>query len=264
MILCIEFPSAFPPDKTSKGFKAFLRGFDGVRHLKVLWILLVIRLVIRLLWLISSPILLIGNRLAKSSYFVWWQTFGLIIILLSAVTSAYFLIVHYECGFLGNIRAWSQSISSLTPTEEAGKEAAQFVLFLTLFDGGVIFFLPTVMFVSCVHMRSVDIQAQKREAKLLESWTASAYEMTPYRIPRAKVINPEKRQSAPPSASTSMTHVPSDNPGGGTARSHFYYDNEAFEPVNEGHHTLPTSLHQHPLQRSEPKSQMSHSNPVFL
>ena len=251
LILCLEFPTIFHNSNNSPGFLAFLEGFDQIKQKEVLWIILVVRLLLRLLWLISTPTLLIGNRLQKSAYISWWQTFAIILVLYSAVTSAYFLVIHYECSFLGNIATWMKELQSAKPESTAGRDAARFVVFLALFDGAVIFFIPTVIFIVCVHLRGMDIRYRKKETQLLDSWTiGSAMELAPYRIPRAKVTNSmersQHRSSAPPSTASTA-------PINSIARSPFFFENDGYEVDHEPHHyqgnrntTLPTA----PLKRA--------------
>lgn len=241
----------FQNSNNSAGFLAFLGGFEEIKQKDVVWILLVVRLLLRLLWLISTPTLMIGNRLEKSSYISWWQTFAILVILFSAATSAYFLVIHYECGFLGNLASWMRDLShSVKPSAASGRDAARFLVFLTLFDGAVLFFIPTVIFVVCVHLRAMDIRYRKKEAQLLDSWTiGSAMELAPYRIPRAKVTNSmersQQRSSAPPSTTHSTAPIHS------ISRSHFFFENDGYEIDDDSRHqggrntTLPTA----PLKR---------------
>ena len=241
LIICLEFPTVFVQTNPSPGFNAFLKGFELIKQKEVLWIIIVIRLLIRLLWLISTPTLMIGNRLEKTSYISWWQIFAMILIFYSALTSAYFLIVHSECGFLGNIVSWTKELQSEKPDETAGRDAAKFVVFLTLFDGAFLFFIPSIFFMVCVHLRSMDIKYHKREVRMLDSWTS--YELTPYRIPRAKVASSlegsHQRFSAPPSTMSTAAPIST------LSRSQFFFENEGYEvdPDQRSHHrpTLPSS-----------------------
>lgn len=116
-----------------------------------------------------------------------WQSVAVLLILYSALTSAYFLVIHYECGFIADIGRFMAILSSEDHSnpeyQESGREVARFTLFFTLFEGIILFFLPNVIFLVCVHLRITQIKYSKRETRLLESWTS--YELQPFRIPRA-------------------------------------------------------------------------------
>lgn len=166
------------------------------------------RIIIRLSWLISTPILLIGNRNDKSSYFSWWLIIAIVLTFFNVLTVSYFLSVHYEvrifwgttylsnihisfitlqCGFLGDIKQWFTNLTSGHPDDWSGVEAVRFVLFISFFDGGLVFLLPTVILISIVHARKQQIEYNKREHRLLDTWS---YELTPFRIPRARINLP--------------------------------------------------------------------------
>lgn len=267
LIVCIEFPSVFTPSNSSDAFLTLVKGFQRLKQVNILWILLVIRLLLRLLWLLSTPTLFIGNRLEKCKYMSPWQVMAVILILYSALTSAYFLVIHYECGFIADIGRYMAILSSQDGKNseylESGREVARFVLFFTLFEGVVLFFLPNVIFLVCVHLRITQIKYSKKETRLLESWTS--YELQPFRIPRARMVGDHRsdadaglstisrglsatgattvrlahtRNSAPvhlpslPSFSNVATHVPA-NMKNNLSQSQYLYENRAFESESD-------------------------------
>lgn len=100
---------------------------------------------------------------------------------------------------------WTKNLSSPSPEKWAGEEAARFIVFLALFDFGLLFFIPAIILITLVHRRGIQIKYKKREDRLIDTWS---YELTPYRIPRVR-LNQETNRSGtnlpplplPPSAS---------------------------------------------------------------
>lgn len=204
LIVVMQFPSVFTTGNSSDAFLLLVRGFQELKSVNVLWILLAIRVILRLLWILATPSLFIGNRLDKRRYMSAWQVMAAALILYAALASAYFLIVHYECGFIADIgrhmavlskagrEASEKKIDSIPTTaefsetsRESAREVARFILFLTLFEGVILFFIPNVLFLICVHLRSTQLKYSKKESRLIESWTS--YELQPFRIPRAQL-----------------------------------------------------------------------------
>lgn len=100
---------------------------------------------------------------------------------------------------------WIKNLSSSSPEKWAGEEAARFVVFLALFDFGLLFFIPMIILITLVHRRGIQIKYKKREDRLIDTWS---YELTPYRIPRVRLNEETNRNGvsssplpAPPSVS---------------------------------------------------------------
>lgn len=79
---------------------------------------------------------------------------------------------------------WIKNLASSNPEKWAGEEAARFIVFLALFDFGLLFFIPTIILITLVHRRGIQIKYKKRENRLIDTWS---YELTPYRIPRVRL-----------------------------------------------------------------------------
>lgn len=150
----------------------------------------------------TCPILWIGNRQEKTSYIIWWQSLAMSTLVYSAGTAAYFLAVQFQSGFLANIDTWIKDLSSANPAVTTGDQAARFVVFVSFLDAAVIFYIPTLIFVICVHLRCVQIRKAKDRltTPTIQPW--DSFELSPYRIPRPKLTaissgDDTKRKSAP-------------------------------------------------------------------
>lgn len=127
------------------------------------------------------------------------------------------------------------------PDLESGKQAARFLLFVNLFDGGPVLLITLICFIIYVHMRGLQIQRRTKEQTRLEHWSNSLT-MVPYhyQIPRAKLDH----ETASPASSSGLgvsvplpapyfKHVPMGSMVNSTLDRNRYYDNRGYEPANQ-------------------------------
>ncbi|KAI1286628.1 hypothetical protein HDE_10705 [Halotydeus destructor] len=171
LIACLRFPQSVLYNP-SLGFEIFVNGFQGLSHPNVLFVLFIVRIVFRFTWMLTVPLLFVGNRNEKQSYIILWEKMSYIIILSAILFSTYFIAANYECGYLSEISDWLRNLTSRNPKPETGLKAAKFAIFFSLMDASILFL----------------IHYKKREESNFLRWTA---ELRPYRIPRAKLAQPK-------------------------------------------------------------------------
>lgn len=159
LLLCINLPQVFgEKDKLSTSFRLYLESAQTVALPRVLLGLLVARLLIRFIWLLLSPLLLVAMR--DEYYFInhvftvyaWpWLKVSMVSLVYSSGLAIFYLAYYFQPGFLRNFGKWFGEMQTASPSSSSADEAVHFTLFLTLLDGVAIFYVISLAVTVAVH-----------------------------------------------------------------------------------------------------------------
>jgi len=170
-------------DVLKRSWNYFLDGLYSNDNKLVLNIFILVKLLFRLLTLITLPLLIIGNQKSRASYIKPFKAILLLQFLFCLACTIYYSIVSTQCDYYKNIKEWFPKHFE-EPDKKTGLKISQLYLLFTFAD-----LFPYFCIISLVLINRREKQiTRKKDESSQENWDM---QLRPIGIPRIKSTNSE-------------------------------------------------------------------------